>query len=98
MQAWNELARVPDWIKQVLNEEAEISRMAQRYRYMRQCVALGRGYNYCTTFEWALKLKELAYVVAEPYSSADFLHGPIAMVERGFPVMAVVHRMDVRAR
>jgi len=89
-QAWNELVRVPDWIKQVLNEEAGISRMAQRYRYMRQCVALGRGYNYCTAFEWALKLKELAYVVAEPYSSADFLHGPIAMVERGFPVMAAV--------
>ena len=95
MQAWNELARVPDWVKQVLNEEAGISRMAQRYRYMRQCVALGRGYNYCTTFEWALKLKELAYVVAEPYSSADFLHGPIAMVDRGFPVMAVVPQGQV---
>lgn len=89
-EAWDELARVPHWVEQVLNEEAGIARMAQRYRYMRQCVALGRGYNYCTTFEWALKLKELAYVVAEPYSSADFLHGPIAMVERGFPVMAVV--------
>ena len=50
---------------------------------------LGRGFNYCTAFEWALKLKELTYVVAEPYSSADFRHGPIAMVEGGFPVMAV---------
>jgi len=52
-------------------------------------VVIGRGFNYATAFEWSLKLKEMAYVVAEPYSSADFQHGPIAMVERGFPVMAV---------
>ena len=56
---------------------------------MDHCVVLGRGYNYATAFEWALKLKELTYVKAEPYSSADFKHGPIAMVEQGFPVMAV---------
>jgi glucosamine--fructose-6-phosphate aminotransferase (isomerizing) len=89
-EAWEELSRVPGWVGQVLSDEAEIVRMAQRYRYLGECVVLGRGYNYCTTFEWALKLKELAYIIAEPYSSADFLHGPIAMVERGFPVMAVV--------
>ena len=56
---------------------------------MQQCVLLGRGYNYSTAFEWSLKLKELASVGAEPYSSADFRHGPIAIVEHGFPVMAV---------
>jgi glucosamine--fructose-6-phosphate aminotransferase (isomerizing) len=56
---------------------------------MSQCVALGRGFNYATAFEWALKLKELTYLIAEPYSSADFQHGPIAMVEGGFPVLAV---------
>jgi len=53
-------------------------------------VVLGRGYNYATAFEWSLKLKELTYLVAEPYSSADFQHGPIAMVEQGFPVLGVV--------
>jgi glucosamine--fructose-6-phosphate aminotransferase (isomerizing) len=62
---------------------------------MRQCVVLGRGFNYCTAFEWALKLKELTYTVAEPYSSADFQHGPIAMVEGGFPVLAVTPRGKV---
>jgi len=87
---WQELARVPDWVEEVLKEDSGIAQMAQRYRYMQQCVVLGRGYNYATAFEWALKLKELTYVEAEPYSSADFLHGPIAMVERGFPVMAIV--------
>jgi len=86
---WNELAKVPTWVEKVLKQDVPIARMAERYRYMRQCVVLGRGFNYCTAFEWALKLKELTYVVAEAYSSADFRHGPVAMIEGGFPVMAV---------
>lgn len=86
---WRELEKVPGWVEKVLRQDAPIARMAERYRYMRQCVVLGRGFNYCTAFEWALKLKELTYVVAEPYSSADFRHGPIAMIEADFPVMAV---------
>jgi glucosamine--fructose-6-phosphate aminotransferase (isomerizing) len=87
--SWREMEKVPGWVEKALKQDAPIARMAERYRYMRQCVVLGRGFNYCTAFEWALKLKELTYVVAEPYSSADFRHGPIAMVEGGFPVMAV---------
>jgi glucosamine--fructose-6-phosphate aminotransferase (isomerizing) len=87
--SWKELEKVPGWAEKVLKQDAPIARMAERYRYMRQCVVLGRGFNYCTAFEWALKLKELTYLIAEPYSSADFRHGPIAMIEGGFPVMAV---------
>ena len=83
------LSSVPDWTSQVLELEECIAQAAARYRFMQQCVVLGRGYNYSTAFEWSLKLKELAYILAEPYSSADFLHGPIAMVERGFPVLAI---------
>jgi glucosamine--fructose-6-phosphate aminotransferase (isomerizing) len=83
------LLRVPGWVRQVLALDERIARIAERYRYMSHCVVIGRGYNYATAFEWSLKLKELTYVVAEPYSSADFQHGPIAMVESGFPVMAV---------
>ena len=86
---WRELENVPAWVEQVLMQDDPIARMAQRYRYMHLCVVLGRGFNYATAFEWALKLKELTYVVAEPYSSADFQHGPIAMIEGGFPVLAV---------
>jgi glucosamine--fructose-6-phosphate aminotransferase (isomerizing) len=86
---WNELASVAKWAEKTLALDQEIMQMTQRYRYMSHCVVLGRGFNYATAFEWALKLKELTYVTAEPYSSADFQHGPIAMVERGFPVLAV---------
>lgn len=87
---WGELNRVAGWMSEALDQDKVIGQLAQRYRYMQQCVVLGRGYNYATAFEWALKLKELTYVEAEPYSSADFQHGPVAMVARGFPVMAVL--------
>ena len=86
---WDELAGIPTLATQTLALDADIARMAQRYRYLRQCVVLGRGFNYATAFEWALKLKELTYTIAEPYSSADFQHGPIAMIEGGFPVLAI---------
>ena len=88
-ERWNELASVSKWAEQTLALDTTIAQMTQRYRYMNQCVSLGRGFNYATAFEWALKLKELTYLIAEPYSSADFQHGPIAMVEGGFPVLAV---------
>jgi glutamine---fructose-6-phosphate transaminase (isomerizing) len=84
-----DLNQVPAWAEQILFQTDHIKDISQRYRYMERCVVLGRGFNYSTAFEWSLKLKELTYVVAEPSSSADFQHGPIAMVERGFPVMAV---------
>ncbi len=87
---WEALARVPSWVQQAIQHDEAIGSAVERYRYVNHCVVLGRGYNYATAFEWALKLKELCYVEAEPYSPADFQHGPIAMVERGFPVMAMV--------
>lgn len=64
-----------------------VAQIVQRYRYMRECVVIGRGYNYASAFELALKLKEMTYTLADPYSSADFLHGPLALVEQGFPVI-----------
>lgn len=89
---WTELARVPGWVAAALGQDQAIQQSVQRYRYMQQCVVLGRGYNYATAFEWALKLKELTYTLAEPYSSADFQHGPVAMISHGFPVLAVAVR------
>ena len=88
-QAFKELKKVPRWMKSVLKKDKEIESIAQRYRFMEQCVVLGRGYNYATSFEWTIKMKELTYVVADGYSSADFRHGPIALVDRGFPVMVI---------
>ena len=94
-ESWEELAQVSGWVRDALRLDEEIARAVERYRYMQQSVVLGRGYNYATAFEWALKLKELTYVAAEPYSSADFKHGPIAVVERGFPVFSIVPKGKV---
>jgi glucosamine--fructose-6-phosphate aminotransferase (isomerizing) len=84
------LRRVPTLLESALaNPEASLAQ-AQPYKEAQACVVLGRGYNYATAFEIALKLKELTYVLAEPYSSADFQHGPVALVENGFLVISIV--------
>lgn len=92
---WGELGKTAGWMKEALKQNDFIAEAAQRYRYIDQTVVLGRGFNYATAFEWALKLKELTYIIAEPYSSADFAHGPIAMVESGYPVFAVAAKGKV---
>jgi len=84
------LGRVPEMVQQTLVLDATVERLAERYRYAERCVVLSRGYNLGTAYEIALKIKELTYILAEPYSSADFAHGPMAVVEHGFPVVAVV--------
>jgi glucosamine--fructose-6-phosphate aminotransferase (isomerizing) len=80
-----ELERLPDRAAAALTLEREVAALAERYRFMRHAVVVGRGLNYANSLEFALKMKEASYVVAEGFSSADFLHGPVAMVEPGFP-------------
>ena len=87
--AADELAAVPAAIQQALATEPEIERIATDFASTDRCVVLGRGFEYATAREWALKLKELAQVFADPYSAADFQHGPVALIEPGVPVLAV---------
>ena len=81
-----DLEAIPDLAGRALTLEAELGAMAERYRFLHHAAVVGRGLNYASAFEFALKLMETSYVVAERFSSADFLHGPIAMVEPNFPV------------
>lgn len=81
-----DLRRLPDLAAAALKLEPQIAERAERYRFMDHAAVVGRGLNYSNAFEFALKLMETCYVVAERFSSADFLHGPIAMVEASFPV------------
>jgi len=83
------LRQVPAAARQALALEPQIEALAAQHATLTQCVVLGRGYNYSAAQEWALKLKELTYVLADPYSAADFQHGPIAIVGEGFPVFAI---------
>jgi glucosamine--fructose-6-phosphate aminotransferase (isomerizing) len=79
------LERIPEMAAQALTLENEVAQRCQRYRYMDHAVVVGRGLNYSNAFEFALKLMETCYVVAERFSAADFMHGPIAMVGNSFP-------------
>jgi glucosamine--fructose-6-phosphate aminotransferase (isomerizing) len=83
-----ELRRLPELAAMALDLEPEIAALSERYRFMQQAVVVGRGLNYANAYEFALKMMETCYVVAERFSSADFQHGPIAMVDRNFPVFA----------
>lgn len=82
-----DLLRLPKVVGSTLELSSQIAESAARYRFMKHCVVIGRGFNYATAFEVALKMKELTYTIVEPYSSADFLHGPFAVIEQGFPVI-----------
>ena len=78
---------IPDFAARALEQQPAILELVQRYVFMENCVVVGRGLAYANAYELALKLMETCYVVAERFSSADFLHGPLAMVERHFPVI-----------
>ncbi len=84
-----ELAQVPNWMQQTLDNIEPVLTRVERYRYAGRSAVIGRGFNYATAFEVALKIKELTRVVTESYSSADFLHGPISVLEAGFPLIVV---------
>lgn len=82
---YRDLERLPAQAAAALRLEQEIMARAERYRFMTQAVVVGRGLNYANAFEWALKLMETSYVIAERFSQADILHGPIAMVDSAVP-------------
>jgi glucosamine--fructose-6-phosphate aminotransferase (isomerizing) len=84
----DDVSRLPELAAASLRLEPEIAALSERYRFMRHAVVVGRGLNYSNAFEFALKMMETCYIVAERFSSADFLHGPVAMVEPAFPIFA----------
>ena len=86
----SDLASMPAAIEAAIGLEEAVAEIIGARTGLVRCAVLGRGYQYATVREWALKLKEVAGVAADAYSAADFGHGPISMIEPGFPVLAVV--------
>jgi glutamine---fructose-6-phosphate transaminase (isomerizing) len=84
---WDELAALPARLAEALEEPRAID--AARFAGSKRLVVLGRGFHYATAFEIALKVKETSYVLAEAASTADFLHGPVAVMEEGLPALIV---------
>jgi glucosamine--fructose-6-phosphate aminotransferase (isomerizing) len=81
------LQTAAEMMERALEQETVIQQVVDRYRYVRECVSLARGINQATAEETALKLIETCYVVCKAYSVADFMHGPFALIEPGFPCL-----------
>ena len=84
------LAMVPDALARALDADPEAARIAADQASLDRAVVLGRGFGYATAREWSLKLKEVAQLWADPYSAADFAHGPVALVAPGSAVFASI--------
>lgn len=84
-----DLSFIPHYIQQVLKTHSTVDDLAKQIKDHNRILIVGRGYTHCTTHEIALKIKELSYISADPYSAADFKHGPIALLEEGFPLIAI---------
>lgn len=80
---------LPEHAARLVARKEEVRQLAVRYRFTEQLVTTARGFNYPTAREAALKLMETSYLVCHAFSGADLLHGPMAMIDRGFPVIAV---------
>lgn len=85
----SELNQLGNYLEKALTQITATQIIAERFYKKNHIAIIGRGYNYCTTKEIALKIKELSYMVAQSYSAADFRHGPIAILENSFPVLAI---------
>ena len=92
MQLVNELHSVPDKVREVLELNDSIQRLAAKYKDAKDALYLGRGYNFAVALEGALKLKEISYIHAEGYPAAEMKHGPIALVDEALPVVFVATR------
>ena len=85
--ALSAVSEIPGRVEEALRLASQIRAHARHYRNLRHCAVVARGLNYANAYELSLKLMETCYVVAERFSSADFAHGPVALVERHFPVI-----------
>ena len=87
-----ELTRIPEKMEQALKTNEQIERLAPIFTYAKNCLYLGRGYNYPVALEGALKLKEISYIHAEGYPAAEMKHGPIALIDSEMPVFVIATR------
>lgn len=84
-----ELLCIPEKMQWTLDHNKNIEQFAQMFTYAKNCIFLGRGYNYPVALEGALKLKEISYIHAEGYPAAEMKHGPIALVDEEMPVVVI---------
>ncbi|WP_157207563.1 glutamine--fructose-6-phosphate transaminase (isomerizing) [Mariniflexile maritimum] len=84
-----ELEMIPKKVEEALKLDAHIKKIAEIYKDSRNCIYLGRGYNFPVALEGALKLKEISYIHAEGYPAAEMKHGPIALIDENMPIVVI---------
>ncbi|MCZ7557837.1 MAG: glutamine--fructose-6-phosphate transaminase (isomerizing) [Bacteroidia bacterium] len=82
-----ELMAIPEKVREILENVDPIRKLAEQYFTATNALYLGRGYNFPTALEGALKLKEISYIHAEGYPAAEMKHGPIALIDENMPVV-----------
>ena len=90
-QLQSKLFDLPEALKNLLAKSEQIAALAGEWLQSSRVAVLGRGYSYGAAQEIALKLKETCYIGAEPYSAADFMHGPFAIIEDDYPVLLLLN-------
>ncbi|MGB1307766.1 MAG: glutamine--fructose-6-phosphate transaminase (isomerizing) [Oceanihabitans sp.] len=84
-----ELELIPEKVAKALQADKHIQTVAKAYKDAKNCLYLGRGYNFPVALEGALKLKEISYIHAEGYPAAEMKHGPIALIDNQMPVFVI---------
>ncbi|MCR4294075.1 MAG: SIS domain-containing protein, partial [Elusimicrobia bacterium] len=90
-----ELQSLPALLRRTLGLDAQIRAVAAELQTARHVLFIGRGVNYATALEGALKLKEISYIHAEGFAAGEMKHGPLALIDRQMPVVAIATRSDV---
>lgn len=93
-----DLARLPDAVARVTSDSARYSRLATHFAEAQHLLFLGRGHAFPVAMEGALKMKEVSYIHAEGYAAGEMKHGPIALIDRSFPTVAVATRHALRSK
>jgi glucosamine--fructose-6-phosphate aminotransferase (isomerizing) len=93
-----DLARIPDAVASVLRRSGRYEQVAPRFAGYEDFLFLGRGLAYPVALEGALKLKEISYIHAEGYAAGEMKHGPIALIEPGFPTVAIATKHALRSK
>lgn len=84
-----DLSLIPNLVGQCLDRETEVESIARSMLSATNCLYLGRGINMPTAYEGALKLKEISYIHAEAYPAGEMKHGPIALIDKNLPIIAI---------
>jgi glucosamine--fructose-6-phosphate aminotransferase (isomerizing) len=90
-----QLQLLPEQVERALETEDQVKSLAERFQGARDVLFIGRHTGYPAAMEGALKLKEISYVHAEGYPAGELKHGPIALIERGVPVVAIATECHV---